>query len=155
MRRESDMRTTKTFSVPGYVIGLVAFLGVVSGWAQGLYIYPQKGQSPQQQDRDRYECHNWAVQQTGVDPTMAQAPSPSGGGVLHGAARGAALGAVGGAIAGDAGKGAAIGAATGGLFGGMRRAERSAQQQQYQMSGQDAYNRALTACMNGRDYTVQ
>src|SRR5580658_6488348 len=87
--------------------------------AQDLYIYPSKGQSQTQQDKDRYECHSWAVNQTGFDPSKPQAPSqtspsnqyqPSQPHILKGAARGAALGAVGGAIAGDAGKGAGAGA---------------------------------------------
>ena len=40
--------------------------------AQELYIYPSKGQSQAQQDKDRYECHTWAVQQTGFDPSKPQ-----------------------------------------------------------------------------------
>ena len=36
---------------------------------QRLFVYPAHGQSPEQTERDRYECHNWAVQQTGVDPS--------------------------------------------------------------------------------------
>ncbi len=135
--------------------------------AQQMYIYPSQGQSPEQQNRDRYECHAWSVQQTGVDPAnpyMAGTPpaqqAPQGG-LLRGAARGAAVGAVGGAIAGDAGKGAAIGAATGALFGGFRRRDqyrrqeqerRNYEQQQSQAVG--AYNRALAACRHGRGYTV-
>ena len=153
---------------------LLAIL-MISGPALGqdIFIYPTRGQSPQQQDRDRYECHSWAVQQTGFDPSRAQtaqAPPPSQeapqGGVLRGGARGAALGAVGGAIAGDAGKGAAMGAVVGGLFGGMRRAGQkqrqqqeqaayAAQQQQAAAQGQGAYNRAIGACLSGRGYTVQ
>jgi hypothetical protein len=35
---------------------------------QDLYIYPTRGQSEQQQADDRYECHAWAVDQTGYDP---------------------------------------------------------------------------------------
>jgi len=140
--------------------------------AQEMFIYPTKGQSPDQQNRDRYDCHTWAVQQTGFDPTKpqtAQPPPPQQapqGGVVRGAARGAAVGAVGGAIAGDAGKGAAIGAATGGLIGGMRRRDQQAQQaqaqQQYAQQQQAAlsqqqagYNRALGACLEGRGYTVK
>ena len=134
--------------------------------ATELYIYPNKGQSQEQQSRDRYECHLWAVQQTGYDPTKAQAtqtpPSPSGGGALKGAAGGAALGAIGGAIAGDAGTGAAIGAATGGVFGGMRQRQQTKQHQQAQaqQSAQQSaaagnYQRALSACLSGRGYTVQ
>ncbi|WP_342624138.1 DUF6515 family protein [Pseudomonas alkylphenolica] len=32
---------------------------------------PVSGQSPEQADRDRYECHRWAVQQSGFDPAKA------------------------------------------------------------------------------------
>jgi uncharacterized protein HemX len=133
--------------------------------AADLYIYPNKGQSQEQQSRDRYECHLWAVQQSGYDPTKSQAtqaPPPQQGGVVRGAAGGAALGAVGGAIAGDAGKGAAVGAATGGVFGGMRQRQQTKQQQQAhaQQSAQQSaaasnYQRALSACLSGRGYTVQ
>lgn len=132
-----------------------------------VYIYPNKGQNEQQQSKDRYECHTWAVQQTGFDPTKpqtAQAPSapPPGKPVLKGAARGAAVGAVGGAIAGDAGTGAAAGAAVGGLLGGMRRMDQAkaqnqqqAQQQNVVAQQQAGYNRALGACLEGRGYTVK
>lgn len=141
--------------------------------AQDVLIYPAKGQSPEQQNRDRYECHSWAVQQTGFDPTKPQTAQPAPppqqapqGGAVRGAARGAAVGAVGGAIAGDAGKGAAVGAATGGLVGGMRRRDQQAQQAQAQANAaaqqqatlsqqQAGYNRALGACLEGRGYTVK
>jgi hypothetical protein len=136
------------------------------------YVYPQRGQSPQQQEFDRGQCYSWAVQQSGFDPAnpqVASAPPPvSGppqGGMFRGAAGGAALGAVGGAIGGDAGKGAAIGAGVGALFGGFRRMrwqeEQQQQQQSYQMQQQSSlaqghanYNRAFGACMGGRGYTV-
>lgn len=39
-----------------------------------FYVYPKKGQSAQQQAKDRYECHHWAVGQTGFDPSQ-----PAGG----------------------------------------------------------------------------
>lgn len=143
-----------------------------SSWAQSqMYIYPAKGQSQQQQDKDRYECHTWAVQQSGFDPSTASAanpnqydpqPSSSRGQVLRGAGRGAAMGAVGGAIAGDAGTGAAAGAAMGGMAGGIRRRQerkqQAAAQQQQQAQGQQsqvaAYQRAMAACLQGRGYTV-
>ena len=135
----------------------------VSLWLAGLavaqpYIYPTRGQSQEQMSRDRYDCHVWAVQQTGVDPMASQAapaPSSTGRGAVRGAAGGAALGAVGGAIAGDAGKGAAIGAATGALFGGMRQARGQQQAQAAATQQRDGYNRALGACLEGRGYTVK
>lgn len=34
-----------------------------------LYVYPKRGQDTETQSLDRYECHRWAVQQTGFDPT--------------------------------------------------------------------------------------
>ena len=37
-----------------------------------VFIYPAKGQNQAQQDKDRYECHSWAVQQTGFDPSKPQ-----------------------------------------------------------------------------------
>jgi predicted lipid-binding transport protein (Tim44 family) len=146
---------------------VAACLGGGQALGDDMYIYPSKGQSPEQQSRDRYECHRWAVQQTGVDPTSAQAaqappPPPPKGGVFKGATRGAAVGAIGGAIGGDAGKGAAIGAATGGVIGGMRQRQQANSQQQaqanqaaQQQSALVAYNRAVSACLSGRGYTVK
>lgn len=145
--------------------------------AQEVFAYPTKGQSAEQQKRDRYECHEWAVDQSGFDPSRQTAPAqaaappppptsePSRGGAVRGGARGAAVGAVGGAIAGDAGTGAAVGAATGALIGGMRRRDQ-AREQEYrqatqQQSGaaassaqQSAYTRAMAACLQGRGYSV-
>jgi hypothetical protein len=39
-----------------------------------LFIYPRHNQSDQQQATDRYECHRWAVSQTGFDPTLLHVP---------------------------------------------------------------------------------
>jgi uncharacterized protein YcfJ len=149
---------------------LVAFVAVVclagaDAFAQGMYVYPEKGQSAEQQTRDKAECGVWATQQTGFDPATAAPPSSQApqaqGQVVRGAARGAALGAAMGAIAGDAGKGAAMGAAGGGMIGGMRRmdasrqAESSYQQQQAAYASRQAeYQKALGACLRGRGYSV-
>lgn len=35
-----------------------------------LFVYPRKGQSAEQQASDRLECHEWAADQTGYDPTL-------------------------------------------------------------------------------------
>ena len=157
------------------VAAAVVVGAILSGPALGqTYVYPSKGQSPQQQQKDQGECHGWATQQSGVNPA-AMAPPPAGptGQVARGAARGAAVGAVGGAIGGDAGKGAAIGAGVGAVFGGMRRMRymeeqqqmQQQQQQQQQMymaqqqnsmaQGRANYERAFGACMAGRGYTVR
>ena len=138
-----------------------------------MYIYPAKGQTQQQQDQDRYQCHTWAVQQTGFDPSRAYPSNPNyydpqparSGQVVRGAAGGAALGAIGGAIGGDAGKGAAIGAGVGAGAGALRRRQdrkqqqaSAQQQQQAQAQAQNAqvqgYQRAMATCLQGRGYTV-
>jgi len=36
-----------------------------------IFVYPRNGQGTEQTAKDRYECHAWAVQQTGFDPTVA------------------------------------------------------------------------------------
>ena len=156
-----------------FIIGFGSLVATGPVLAQELYVYPSKGQSQQQLERDRYECHRWAKQQTGYDPTRppqtAAAPppvEPPQGGLFRGAARGAAVGAVGGAIGGDAGKGAAIGAGAGALIGGMRRRDQRRRQdyqrQQYyeqqqaaQSRGLAEFNRAMAACLNGRGYQVR
>jgi hypothetical protein len=35
-----------------------------------LYVYPAAGQSDAQTADDRYECHSWAADQSGHDPTL-------------------------------------------------------------------------------------
>ena len=153
--------------------------------AQGMIIYPAKGQSPAQQSKDEGECQTWAKNNTGIDPlVLAQQASqptqaapaqqaPVGGERVRGAARGAAGGAIIGAIAGDAGKGAAIGAVGGTVVGGARQRQKQAynansQQQAAAQSQQNAanqqayvksqlatFNRAYAACLEGRGYTVK
>jgi hypothetical protein len=37
-----------------------------------LYVYPSAGQSPGQMDQDKYECHRWAVAESGFDPSLGK-----------------------------------------------------------------------------------
>ncbi|MDD1636939.1 MAG: hypothetical protein LUQ56_02240 [Methylococcaceae bacterium] len=150
----------KKFSMAAISLCFAALLPVL---AKGdIMVYPAKGQNNEQLSKDRYECHMWAVRQSGFDPSNAQAyqanPQPQQKGeVLRGGARGAAAGAAIGAIAGDAGKGAAIGATAGGLRRGFQKldSKRAAQTQATVPSpAQDTYNRAIGACLSGRGYSV-
>jgi hypothetical protein len=140
---------------------------------QRVFVYPAHGQSPEQTERDRYECHTWAVQQTGVDPSRADAsayervivqPStPPGANTAGGAIAGGIIGAL---IGGprNAGAGLIIGAATGAVVGSAvdanAQAEARQTQQQINQSAAegraraDAYRRAIGACLQGRGYTV-
>ena len=96
-------------------IALVGALAIPVALAQKPSVYPAKGQSAQQKQKDDRECYAWAKQDTGIDPAVASAPAPQqtgpavgGGERVRGAARGAVGGAAIGAIAGDAGTGAAL-----------------------------------------------
>jgi hypothetical protein len=143
-----------------------------------VYVYPSGGQSAAQLDRDRYECHVWAVKQSGFDPSQPHlaphqrvqvvAMPPAGTGVLAGAATGAIIGA---AVSQpyQSGSGAAIGAVAGALLGAASDAARQQQANQVQKhyDARDAqlqarleqqsndYRRAIGACLEGRGYTVK
>lgn len=71
--------------------------------AEDIFVYPREGQDEEQLAFDRYECHRWASDETGFDPTQPW------GGVSEDRA------------------------------GALR----------------DAYLRAMTACLEGRGYTVR
>ncbi len=147
--------------------------------AQDFMIYPAKGQSQDQMEKDKFECYSWAKGQTGFDPMempkatepppTKQAKSSTAGGVVKGGVGGGLLGAGVGAIADGrkgARKGAAIGALSGGAIGGIRSSSQQKQDKQAQkqweqqqtnqyMQKRDTYNRAYSACLEGKGYTVK
>ncbi len=138
----------------------------VCSLAQQQYIYPAKGQSPETQKQDEYECHVWASGQTGYDPTRSeQAASTStsgsgGSGTGRALARGAATGAVVGAATDNkVGASAVAGAAIGGAVnkGSTQRAAQKSQQQAAAelQTKKNEYARARSACLEGRGYTVK
>jgi hypothetical protein len=169
------------FAVPVVVTALLAAcvtppprtVAVPAPPPQRVFVYPANGQSAEQTDRDRYECHVWAVQQTGVDPSrsdanpyarvIVQPANPPGTGTAVGAISGAILGSI---IAGprNAGAGLVLGGATGAIIGSASDAQAQAQAQQTQQqinqsaaagrAQADSYRRAIGACLQGRGYTV-
>ena len=151
----------------------------------GVYVFPSKAQTATQQQNDEASCFNWAKTTSGFDPlappplpalkSQQQAaqqppPNPAEGAPVRGAAGGAAAGAAIGAVAGNAGKGAAIGATAGALSGIAARSQgaQAAQQQQARQAAaaeleaekqlaalRAGYNRAFSACLEGKGYTVR
>jgi len=141
-----------------------------------VYVYPTGGQSQDQLGRDRYECHLWAVKESKFDPSVTAVtprqrvqvvPMPaSGSDTVAGALTGAIIGAV---VARDPGAGAVGGAIVGGAAGAISDSQREAQAKavQNRYDQRDAarmaqldeqaggYRRALTACLEGRGYTVK
>lgn len=157
------------FSVLAVLLGVVAAIGTFSGSiarAANPIIYPANGQDITQQKSDEGECFVWARDNSGFDPmTQSAVQTPqtqqAKGGALKGAAGGAAIGA----IVGDSDD-AATGAAVGALVGASRQNRRNkaaAQQAQAQATsaqatqdaGRQSYDRAYSACLEGRGYTVR
>lgn len=44
-----------------------------------LYVYPKNGQDEKKQAKDRYKCHQWAISESGFDPTLAERTYDEGG----------------------------------------------------------------------------
>jgi hypothetical protein len=141
----------------------------------GIVVFPAKGQTPEQQEQDEYDCLKWAVEQAGFstnglkDPNAAgqaakaQAQEATTGAAVKGAAKGAAVGALFGSIYGNSGEGAAVGAIAGGLSGRRAKKQAEAQAQAQAKAQVDAENKAkleavkkgMTACLESKGYTVQ
>jgi outer membrane lipoprotein SlyB len=143
-----------------------------------IYFYPNQGQSTEQQSRDHYKCYNWAVDQTGFDPSVSSiVPDqrvrvvpmpPPGQDTIAMSIAGAVLGAL---IGGHhhAGQGALIGAASGAMVGAISDVSRaeSARQMEEAYNNHDQardvhrekkaleFRRAMSACLEGRGYTVK
>jgi len=143
-----------------------------------IYFYPNKGQSTEQQSRDHYACYNWAVDQTGFDPSVSSIvpeqrvrvvpmPPPGQDTIIMSIA-GAVLGAL---IGGPhhAAQGALIGAAGGAMAGAasdISRQESARQLEEAYANSNQArdvhkekkaleFRRAMSACLEGRGYTVR
>jgi hypothetical protein len=158
---------TELLMNPRLLISLALGLTLASAANAQQYVYPAKGQTPQQQKSDEAACYTWAVQQTGFDPAKPPAsqaapkPATTATGTTPGAGiRGAARGAVVGEVAGgDAGAGAAAGAA---VARSQSRKQNAAAAQQGQQQAQAAtqqqqagFAKARAACLEGRGYTVK
>jgi hypothetical protein len=139
-----------------------------------VYAYPIHGQTPEQQDRDRYECSTWATQQSGFSPSgpgvqaqtrVVSAPTrPTGTGTAIGAVTGAILGA---AISNpwQSATGALAGAMVGGAIGNAADVADAQQtrtvyvtdqrQIALQQSQANNYRRAMGACLDARGYSVK
>jgi hypothetical protein len=140
-----------------------------------VYAYPLHNQTPQQQDRDHYECSQWATQQTGFDPSAPGVPPhdrvrvvsagpPPGTGTAVGAVTGAIIGA---AISRpwEAASGALAGAVVGGAIGSVSDSANAQQAHTVMVTDRRAaalqeqkasnYRRAIGACLDARGYSVR
>ncbi len=147
------------------------------------YVFPNEGQTPEQQSVDEATCYSWAVENTGVDPfdlqkqaQQVQQQSQQAQQEIASAGQGAgAKGAVGGAAAGaligeiasdDAGRGAAYGAAAGAVVARRKtkRVKKDASQQVEQQNQQaqqataeqtENFKKAFSVCLEGKKYLVK
>lgn len=149
---------------------VLSTLGLASASvADELMIFPNSGQSAEQQEQDKFQCYSWAKGESGFDPMApptATEPPPQESAPKGGAGKGLVRGAAVGGIVGDSSKSARRGAAAGAATGGMRRQDQkkkeAAARQQWEQDQQriyaenrNRYNRAYAACLEGKDYTVR
>ena len=143
-----------------------------------VFFFPNKGQTTEQQSRDHYECYNWAISQTGFDPSQSTIPPVQRVRVVpmpppgHDTAVLAVAGAVLGALIGgrrNAVGGALIGATGGAIAGAASDSARQGYAQQLDQAysardrSRDAqldekaidFRRAMSACLEGRGYSVK
>lgn len=146
----------------------IALAGVINVAMADPIVFPAKGQSDEAMEKDKFSCYGWAKDQTGFDPMKTpttSTPPPSqakkSGGIIKGGAGGAILGGI---IGGSSG--AKTGAVAGGLIGGVRQGssnratDRNTEQWKQQeasdySNNRDQYNRAYSACLEGKGYTVK
>jgi outer membrane lipoprotein SlyB len=165
------------------IAAYLVFLSI-SASAQDLFVYPSEGQSDEQLADDRYECHVWAVQESRFDPSqlgetappkIVRVPIPEN--EAEGATeKGALAGTIAGAVIGrddNRGRSAILGGVIGAIAGAaaeqqgerrareqaeaeaQREAERLAQNKAELAVRRSNYRRAMTACLEGRGYTVR
>lgn len=141
-------------------------------------VYPAKGQTGAQQDKDRYECHDWARGQSGYDPSQPRTamaatqppttPTTAGatsgaqssgsqdrtGSMVRGAINGAAVAEL---THHDAGRGAATGVLTSQVLGRMKeqQAAQARQQQQAQQQQQAAQQQAQRQALQQAGWVQQ
>jgi hypothetical protein len=124
-----------------------------------LQVVPTRGQSADQARRDRYECHNWAVEQTGnapvrVDPAEEAAVDREKDieRVITGAGIGSTVGALVGGYEDDPVTsivgGGIIGAAVGAIVGRVKKNKVEPD------PAAEEYLRALSACLEARGYEI-
>lgn len=165
MTLSSTSRGRRTGAAACLLAAALAVAACHPAEARTAVAYPTKSQSARQQDRDRYECHDWARGQSGFDPSQPApaasaptgTPSAAAGRLLRGAAGGAALGEL---VRHDAGQGAAVGVLGAGLrerLQGRQAAtsNEAARQQAARDEQRRVYERAFAACMQARDYVVK
>jgi hypothetical protein len=160
----------KVFIFTGLFLATALFAGIAL--AQDPIIFPAKGQSQEQLEKDKFSCYQWARNETGFDPMQtptASTPPPQQQARKGGAVRGAAVGAGAGALikrSGSRSKGAATGAVVGGVLGGARQSRQNRQDQQARQEWEqqqaneyaakrNTYNRAFGACIESKGYTVK
>jgi hypothetical protein len=132
---------------------------------RALEVQGQRGQSLEQTRRDRYECHNWAIEQTGESPAAIPADTEPGDGRdrrrerIDRAIIGAAIGGAVGSILGngrrrDSSDRVLAGAAAGAAIGAVTAGEGASRGKAEEAEEPSDYLRALTACLEGRGYAV-
>jgi hypothetical protein len=146
----------------GVVVTVAATPGLFAKTLADIEVVPQRGQTADLARRDRYECHNWAIEQTGVVPGRPAAGADErdtkrerNRQTINGALIGAGIGSFIRAAQGkEPAEGLFAGAAAGAVAGTVAANRREAKREDEADPVFDEYFRALSACLEGRGYEV-
>ena len=106
------------------IAGMMIFASSASVQSEP-YVYPAKGQSTEQMEKDKYACYGWGKQQTGYDPMN---PSVASSGQAN---------------------------TTRGIRGKKQQQQQAQQQSAATAQMRSEYDRAYSVCLEGRGYNVK
>ena len=125
------MRTIIQMAIFSLVISLLAEVAL----ADDLFIYPTKGQSQEQMEKDKYDCYQWAKKESGFDPMAlptATAPPPQ-----------------------QSAPGGPVGRRSRNRQDAAKQEQWEQQQAANYQNNRNLYNRAYGTCLEGKGYTVK
>lgn len=128
----------------GFFFVVFGFYGMAQD-IPGVYVYPEKNQSHDQQVIDKHTCFTWAKQEASTNPSGQPKESK------HKTLKRTGVGAGAGAIIGG-GKGAAIGAGAGAVSG--KRSSKNAKREASEEASDDV-KRAYASCLKSKGYSVE
>src|SRR6476659_3067916 len=70
--------TSRLLIAIALILMSASYVRAQTATGRALFTYPMNGQTLEQENADRAACHDWAVAQTGFDPSLVYAAQQAG-----------------------------------------------------------------------------
>ena len=70
--------TSRLLIAIALILTSASYVRAQTATGRALFTYPMNGQTLEQENADRAACHDWAVAQTGFDPSLVYAAQQAG-----------------------------------------------------------------------------